>query len=426
MSRLTPLLLVSGAANLVALGVVVWSHTQAPSAALPPPAPLPAAVGPPLPAEPAPPSTWEDLAAATGLAPGDEPTPALLARLRAEGFPVHVIRAICKRMLDQHYAAAEQAAVDAVPLPPLQADRRTWFAYRRHLVRSTRDIDHAKDEALHALLGDDAESPAERTVRIRRFGDLPYELTQQLAIVESDYQDLVTESRDATFGLNLPADREQFALIESERQRDLAALLSPEQWAEYQLRSSSTARNLVSRLRDFAPTEAEYRAVYALQSAFDQQFAAPNGAPLTSTRTGGSADPRRLAQQQLDQDIAAALGPERYAEYALQTSPEYRRNSMFAAMTGQTAQTTAVLTQLELSARAETSTLRSLPPAAREAALRDLQTRTRASAAAVLSPAALEAYEKQFGSWIGRLAPTPPSASGAAASATRTNATPGP
>ena len=68
------------------------------------------------------------------------------------------------------------------------------------------------------------------------------------------------------------------------------ALLTPEEYATYLLRSSSTADNLRSSLQLFQPTEDEFRRIFALQYAFDQQFNAtggvispPSGPTITSS-----------------------------------------------------------------------------------------------------------------------------------------------
>jgi len=99
-------------------------------------------------------------------------------------------------------------------------------------------------------------------------------------------------------------------LLDAEHTRDLAALLSPEERFEVELRQSETGRNLSSRFEYFDATEAETRAIYALQKAWDEQFR-----PSTLAEMGRDQAARGEATKKLNEDLRKALGPDRFADW---------------------------------------------------------------------------------------------------------------
>src|SRR5690606_34161440 len=60
----------------------------------------------------------------------------------------------------------------------------------------------------------------------------------------------------------LAESRETVAMLERERREHLAAILSPEELAHYEIRASATARALRDELRYFEPAESEFRAIF--------------------------------------------------------------------------------------------------------------------------------------------------------------------
>ena len=60
--------------------------------------------------------------------------------------------------------------------------------------------------------------------------------------------------------------------VQAEKDAEMIALLGPEAKKEYDLRLSQTAVMMRMKLTDFQPTEAEFRQMFDLQKAFDDQY----------------------------------------------------------------------------------------------------------------------------------------------------------
>src|SRR5690606_18597587 len=76
------------------------------------------------------------------------------------------------------------------------------------------------------------------------------------------------------------------------------------------------------RLTSFAPSEEEFRFIFQKQLALDQQ--------LGASQTPENMARRAAAERALTQEIKAALGPERGAEYERGTDYHYRLTSQLA------------------------------------------------------------------------------------------------
>src|SRR5262249_24736106 len=104
------------------------------------------------------------------------------------------------------------------------------------------------------------------------YGDLPVERQLQLAAIGDDYAEELRGQALIGAGLVDPSDRRIYDLLKSEQAKDIQAILSPQEYEEYQLRGSVTAANLQGRFGDFKPTQQEYVALFQLQKAFDEAY----------------------------------------------------------------------------------------------------------------------------------------------------------
>ncbi len=405
MSRLALILSVSLAAN-AAIGIVAWRQREsAPAAAAPGSpvfaAPPPEAVNPDgIDAE-----MWlrlvgpeEDEATLTDA----ENDATLLARLRAAGFPPAALRAIFKRRLDERYAAQEIALiVNQPPATYWQVDRY-GDADTAEMRSARRALGLTKSNELRALLGEDADSPATRRLWERRYGGLSAGKVEALETTLADYQEMENAIR-MNAGILLPDDRAKLALIGNERQRDIAALLTPAEQAAYDARSGSTAMQVQFRLQDFPVTENEYLALVALQSEFNAEWSYSSTSFTREQRTA-----RTEAQKQLEASVEATLGAERYAEYALKSDSNYLMTKRLTDRLGLPAANALSLAALEKTVREQQNAIyrdRTLSPDGREAQLTTLQAQTRETVAATLTADGAEVYEASFGQWINFIVP---------------------
>jgi hypothetical protein len=336
-------------------------------------------------------------------APGERPDAAFVARLRAEGFPTDVIRAIVRRQVDEHFAGREAAIRAAYPDPPYWSSRQTMDV-RRASGPARVALRQQKNGLLRALLGADAESPEERAARERNYGSIPIDKVEDLVALDSEFAALTQEWRESTRGAQLPGDREQFVALRTERQRAIAELLTPEERAIYELRSGDVANNLRNRLEAFNPSESEFLALHALQAEFERTHSAsPPGTRPPAGQVRAAANARAAATAQLETQIAATLGPERYAEYQLTTSSTYRnmrritdRLELAPVLAATMTRSLDAVTR-ELDALAADA---SLSDAQRVARVEALQTQAREQLAGSLPGAALQEFERALGNQV--------------------------
>src|ERR1039458_7719015 len=112
------------------------------------------------------------------------------------------------------------------------------------------------------------------------------------------------------------------AKLRQQTRDDLAHLLSPPELEEYLLRYSQDAndlRNEFGELRFFNATSDEFRAVFRATDALDQRIDL-----LAGANDPGSLDARKALEDQRENAIKVALGPERYEDYRMLHDPVYR------------------------------------------------------------------------------------------------------
>src|SRR5258707_692709 len=72
----------------------------------------------------------------------------------------------------------------------------------------------------------------------RQFGNLSRQKVDSVQRIEDDYSEMTSAIRAAMAGITLPEDRDKLALLAREKHADLAAVLTPGELADYELRSS--------------------------------------------------------------------------------------------------------------------------------------------------------------------------------------------
>ena len=90
---------------------------------------------------------------------------------------------------------------------------------------------------------------------------------------------MAAESRAKRLGNtedNLEAYTQAREMMEKERFADISALLSPEEFAQYEMRNSNSAGAVMNFLQNIDVTEAEYTRLYLAQKAFNAAHPAPD------------------------------------------------------------------------------------------------------------------------------------------------------
>jgi hypothetical protein len=398
MKAIRAILWLSLAGNLALAAAWFWPQAASPATAgaagstvaARNPVPTAASITPPAPG----PQTWKQLSAANDAE--------FIARLRAEGFPPNRLHALAYARVRERHAAELQKFQPT-------ADVAYWRRTGGQFVQSDdlspeqraarRTLDREMADEVRQLLGPEADPATayQRANRERLYGDLPVEKTDQLSAINRDYSELAAMVRDRTQGVMLPEDRAHYAALEAEMRTDLAQLLSPEELFEYDLRSSPSANSVRSRLRHFEPTEEEFRALTALQLAFDKTYGGANPSGADQAR-------RREAAAELTAQVKALLPPERFAEYETKTDPAYASlASMVSSINPSADIAAAVGIQRDLAQRYNALRQnRDLAPDVRNAQLDALSAEANTRMAAALGPDAFKVF-KGNGSTINSL-----------------------
>lgn len=187
----------------------------------------------------------------------------------------------------------------------------------------------AKEAALSGLVAEDHSliAPWNLLYGQIHLPEVSEELRKAVMMLEEDYGllRLEIEARTALGGA-LAEDLEALRLLEKERAGDLAALLSPEELEEYELRNSDTAKLLRHELRHFEATEEEFRAIFRIRHESETGF------PAGFVQTGTAGPDRGLeAEQAMQSHLRELLGPDRFAEFQRSRNHEYQQLADLAA-----------------------------------------------------------------------------------------------
>jgi hypothetical protein len=323
----------------------------------------------------------------------------LVSRLRADGFPPELVRAIVHAEVRQQFRSRYQTVADAAARQPYWRGSRYSLGADPTLERARRTLDREVAESVASVLGSSATPLSESELRglRRQYGDLDAARATELQRIHADYADLMNEIRGESRGLLLPEDAAALAMLERERRADIQNLLTPEELEQVELRTSPTAQQLRAQLSAFHPTEDEFRALFRLQQGVDSRFA-PNSSL--------SPEQRRLraeAQTQLAAQLQATLGAERYAEYQRTTDPAWRTANQFVTQLGLPSTVTGELLAVQRDVTQRMAGIHAnaeLTPEQRRQQLAALAEAARKRLSSSLGERGLAAYQQNQGYWL--------------------------
>jgi hypothetical protein len=339
-------------------------------------------------------SLWKELQS-------DNPS-VFIARLRAAGFPPRVVYAIVSSVVNERFLSQREDLMRDVPAaafwkPPVNAfnDAEKMAALNK--------LNCERDDLMKLLLGADAGRDELQEVYLRRqYGDLPAEKMRKLQDVLSDYRDLRTQLQPPNEPVTAN-ELEKLAALDREIRADLAKVLTPPELEQFDLRSSGAARKLRERLDAFRPNENEYRGIFQLTRGIEERY------PLT----GDVVDPKQMAarnaeEQQIEPQLRALLGADRYADYQQATNPEYRALNQIVSrfdLPLSAARDVVALQRDFLNRARAVSSNDAIPPVEKDAQLVALSREAFVRVGSALTPRGLEAYKRYGGNWLSSLAP---------------------
>ena len=228
-----------------------------------------------------------------------------VADLRAAGYPAAVVRAVVNQLLNERFA----------PRQP-NAGQPFWkqSAPTPEMVAAQNALNQERQALFEVLLGPDARPSAvlDEAARQRRYGSLADEKIDAVARIERDYGEMTAESwakRRGNVLTSSDAAMQAQQLMEKEKLADLAAVLTPEELAEYEMRHSNSARSLINNLRNVEISAAEYAQLYEAQKAFDEAN------PMRSNMDQNAWVRRQADQRTFNEQARAVLGEQRFYSY---------------------------------------------------------------------------------------------------------------
>jgi hypothetical protein len=383
----TVLIAGSLALNLALLALLFAGRESTPAASLPTTAAPKAAAKPAAP--PIDDQTWSTLRT--------EDLPAMVNRLRENGFPPATVRAIMATHLREAYAARIKA------LDPEAENRPFWKSYSidPKVQAAQSQLYREQTKILRGLLGPDAEGQENINALYqgRRFDSVPPEKIDDVQRILRDFEDARQDVFSKSAGSFGQETQKRITEIEKDQRAALARLLTPQEFEDWQVRNSDTARSIRAQLSAFNPTEAEFRAIYKLQADYDEKFSRTMYAPPSPEESRR----RGEAEKQLNEQIKATLGPVRGAEYERSNDYNYRQTSQLVARLELPPETTGKIYEIQKDIQNRSRELYRGGPnavAEREKEFAQLISEAQTKVSAILGPRGFEAYRQYGGSWI--------------------------
>lgn len=326
----------------------------------------------------------------------------LAARLRVSGFPPDIVRAIVAARIQESFAARRRALLANADAIPFWKEQARDPAAQLALLQ----LDREARRQLRDVLGED---PADDLMgRPRQFDFLPAAKGAEVRRLLRDFEERRSELYAG--GAGRTTDREKFTALERGHEAALAAVLTPAELQEYNLRHSTLATSLREELAAFRPTEEEYRAIYALRAEHAATLAPSAGMLILSSDENRT---RTAAQQTIMDQLKARLGPDRAAEYERAIDSNYRRTSQLVARLELPPETTGQIwkVQKEFEQRRNDVYRASgaVPAAERNRQLAALQQEAVARLTPLLGNVGVDAYRQYGGSWLQSMVPRPAS-----------------
>lgn len=256
--------------------------------------------------------------------------PTYVSNLRQVGCPEQTIRDII--IADVNALFARRRATELV------TPEQQWWRSQPDTnivlaaAAKARDLEDERRGLLTRLLGTNWETgdlvsiprPSRPGVVLdgKVLGALSPETKQAIQDVSLRSQDRMEEYLDELRRAGKEPDPAELARLRQQTRDELAHVLSPPELEEFLLRYSQDANDLraeFGQLRFFDATPDEFRAVFRATDALDQRIQL-----LADAKDPSSLDARKALEDQRENAIKTALGPERYEEYRMLHDPVYR------------------------------------------------------------------------------------------------------
>jgi hypothetical protein len=269
--------------------------------------------------------------------------------------------------------------------PEAIAAQQALAAEKKALIRQLLGIDY--EEKVNVMA---AFNPFERMLDFLPSG-------KQNQIMEI-YQQMQAKQVEAFKG-GTPdeVDLKKMQEAQKDLEKQIAGILTPEEFEKYQLTLSQTAMVMRMTLDGFEPSEQEFREMFKVQKEFDDQFG------LMGMSGDQEVQKKRAeAETARQEELKAILGNQRFADYQRETDYQFKALSKVADRQGLPKESAIKVWDMKAVAEQEANRVRSdssLNPQQRQAALQAVRAETERSISKVLGDDGFGSYKKQNGAW---------------------------
>ena len=203
-------------------------------------------------------------------------------------------------------------------------------------------------------------------------------------------------------------DMKKMQQVQKDMEAELASVMTPKEFEDYQLRMSQTAMVMRMQMAGFNPSEQEFRDIFKQKKAYDDEFGLMGLGTLTKEERNKSA----AAKKEMETQLKTTIGDARYAEYERWQDPVFAPMDKAAKRNGLTTDDAVKVYDMKKVAEDQAKKVRidkSLNQDQRAAALSGIRTETENSMRTVFGPKAYESYTGQPNNtyWLKNIAPDP-------------------
>ena len=327
--------------------------------------------------------------------------PQYIDNLRAIGCPETTIRDIIRAEVDDLFSRRVKDLVDTVQnrFWDLLVSRQEFEDMVEEKHKQLNDLDDEREILLKELLGRAGtregyrreDAGFEREVDQRRLLDyLPPDKVAALLGVDARFEHARLELSDLDPPLEQKELQARIQELREHQSQDREARLSPEELAEYRLRTSK-ASELRFHLDAFEITEAEMREVVAIEQKRSQN------------KPGTEGTQPAVPEQDPDAQLKALLGEERFAGYRLAQDnrfQEFHQVSQRLQLPESAASDACAIREAAEQAVRALKADSSLSAEARREQLGSLAHETRQALMSTIGTMGMSLYESRWGQWL--------------------------
>ena len=337
-----------------------------------------------------------------------------IVQLRAFGVPEPTVRDIIFGAVEAIYRPQRGAL-----RPPKKPDdgkfwaRRNFYGPESQMTKTQREqmrvLRKEESDLLKSLLGQDvyeqmAKDSGNQDWTDRYFASIPKELREKVQDIDSRLNDAKQEIYAAMGGYVDQDTQADLRAVEKKFHDELAAVLTPDQLQEWDVRHSETANQLKNDLSAFDPNEAEFRSLFKYRQAAADLNPPRNPDDDTPPPTADERKALQEKQKALDAELAQAIGDDRVKEYKLEQDYSYR--NLIEA--GVPKDSVFKLDEMKTQAQAASQKVRrdmTLSPDQRNQALSAIRTETQNGINGLLGDKQGKRYLNNDGWWLNNIAP---------------------